>query len=378
MKNSLDLNKDKIRVLQVSDPQDLKLVRKSMTEMLGRAYDTLKPDLVVFTGDNILGNHLLDARFGTRPVAFGKEATLESMKGALDRILEPVNSRKIPFAMIYGNHDDMNCITKEEQMEIYRSYEYCMQGNTDNPGLDCDTYAVDILFGGKKKFILYMFDSAWQDKDENRQCHTGIKPEAVSWFKSYNEQNKTNGGEPVSAIAFLHVPLKEQNFLLKECAPDEKGAVDCGGKFFILDPEKANGAFHEPVSCVETDNGLFDAFAEAGNIKAVVTGHDHRNCFEGSYKGIDIIQTGCASFRCYGSRDARGVRLFDLYPDGSYETKFLDYFDICGNSPASQVKFFWDSDENEKTKFALLGSAAAAVLSAAAAAALKHTIKKKG
>ena len=118
MKNSLDLNKDKIRVLQVSDPQDLKLVRKSMTEMLGRAYDTLKPDLVVFTGDNILGNHLLDARFGTRPVAFGKEATLESMKGALDRILEPVNSRKIPFAMIYGNHDDMNCITKEEQMEI--------------------------------------------------------------------------------------------------------------------------------------------------------------------------------------------------------------------------------------------------------------------
>ena len=60
MKNSLDLNKDKTRVLQVSDPQDLKLVRKSMTEMLGRAYDTMKPDLVVFTGDNILGNHLLD------------------------------------------------------------------------------------------------------------------------------------------------------------------------------------------------------------------------------------------------------------------------------------------------------------------------------
>ena len=41
----------KIRVMQVSDPQDMKYVRKAMVKMLDTAYDKIKPDLVVFTGD---------------------------------------------------------------------------------------------------------------------------------------------------------------------------------------------------------------------------------------------------------------------------------------------------------------------------------------
>ena len=47
-------------ILQVSDPQDLPHARKAMLRMLERAYDTLQPDLVLFTGDNTLGNHLHD------------------------------------------------------------------------------------------------------------------------------------------------------------------------------------------------------------------------------------------------------------------------------------------------------------------------------
>ena len=58
----------KIRVMQVSDPQDLQFVRPTMIRMLNKAYDTLNPDLIVLTGDNILGNHLCDARIGSRLV----------------------------------------------------------------------------------------------------------------------------------------------------------------------------------------------------------------------------------------------------------------------------------------------------------------------
>ena len=63
----------KIRIMQVSDPQDLQFVRPTMIRMLNRAYDTLKPDLIVLTGDNILGNHLCDARIGSRLVIKDKE-----------------------------------------------------------------------------------------------------------------------------------------------------------------------------------------------------------------------------------------------------------------------------------------------------------------
>ena len=110
----------KLRIMQVSDPQDMKYVRKAMVKMLDNAYDALRPDLVLFTGDNILGNHLLDARFGTKPVAGGKSATYEIMCDSIRHITAPLEKRNIPFAMIYGNHDDRNDISKNEQADIFR------------------------------------------------------------------------------------------------------------------------------------------------------------------------------------------------------------------------------------------------------------------
>ena len=111
----------RLRILQVSDAQDLVHARKAMLRMLDRAYDALKPDLVLFTGDNILGNHLLD--FG--PVRIGSVGapafTLRQMRRALANVLRPVENRGIPFAMIYGNHDDMNELSKEAQYRLFRA-----------------------------------------------------------------------------------------------------------------------------------------------------------------------------------------------------------------------------------------------------------------
>ena len=72
---NLQFKNGKFKILQVSDPQDMHYPRRSMLRMLDKAYDTIKPDLVVFTGDNVLSNHLLDARFGNKHVAEGYEAT---------------------------------------------------------------------------------------------------------------------------------------------------------------------------------------------------------------------------------------------------------------------------------------------------------------
>ncbi len=373
MTNSLRFDKDKIRILQVSDPQDLKYVRVAMTEMLDKAYDAFEPDLVVFTGDNILGNHLLDKRFGSKHFAEGIEATEKSMKQALEHILEPVQRRKIPFAMIYGNHDDMNLLTKDEQMEIYRSYSYCLEGNTNYPEVDCDTYAVKIYSGEKLVYVLYMLDSAWQDNDGERKCHTEIKPETVKWFVETNKAiKKENGNKAVPALMFIHIPLPAQKELTEPCSPnDSKAVIDFNGKACKLNPCIAKGVMAEPISDVDTDNGLFDAVLSEGNVKAIITGHDHRNCFEGTYKGVKFLQTGCASFRCYGTKEARGVRVIDINSDGSFDTQFYNYFDICGNSLKSKIKFFLDSDENEKKKLALICSLAGTSAVSVAAATVK-------
>lgn len=366
MKNNLTFKNGKIRVLQVSDPQDLRYVRPAMVEMLDRAYDTLEPDAVIFTGDNILGNHLLDARIGSRKVAEGEGPTLISMRAALSHILEPVDKRGIPFAMIYGNHDDMNVITKEKQIEIYRSYGMCMDLNTENPQVDCDTYTIELKDdSGETKYCLYMLDSARQDKDGERKCHTEVTKPTVDWLEGELQKNKG-----IPSMVFLHIPLEEQFMLTEECTADE-GIRFPDGSYHRL-KQDVSGYMFETPSVLEESNGLFDVIKKGG-VGAVVTGHDHTNCFEGTYEGIDFIQTGCASFRCYGDRRTRGVRVIDFFEDGRYETKFLTYFDICGNSPLTHIKNFIDADEWEKVKFSLLGSAG--ILAAAGTAA--HFIKKK-
>lgn len=379
MENTLFFDKNgRIRILQVTDPQDLKFVRKAMVEMLDEAYDRLKPDAVLFTGDNILGNHLLDARFGSRQVASGKEATLKVMKEALSYILAPVEKRRIPFAMVYGNHDDMNPVSKEEQIEIYRSYSMCMDMNKAEPSVDCDTYVIECKNpDGKTVFCVYMLDCAWQDMDGERKCHTDVKPETVEWYKNTSEAlRNANGGKPVPSIMMLHIPLPATLELLEECNPDEFGAIKSrNGGYCRLDPLKAHGYMGEYPAVLNDDNGLYDAILACGDVKAIVTGHDHVNCFEGTLNGIKFIQTGCASFRCYGNKSTRGVRVFDIYENGSFETKFYSYEDLCGNSPYAKARFFMDSDENEKKKFALIGFTAASAVVGTAAKLIKKLIK---
>ncbi len=378
--NSIKLNPTgKIRIMQVSDTQDMKYVRKAMVNMLDNAYDKLKPDLVLFTGDNILGNHLLDARFGSKQIASGKQATLEIMRDSIAHICEPLEKRGIPFAMIYGNHDDMNLVSKEEQADIFRSYSMCLPMNKNNPEVDCDTYNIPIMSsdGEKLVFNLWMLDSAWYNKALDK-CFQEVKPETVEWYRNTSAKLKEeNGGKSVPSLMFLHIPLPETMNLIEKCSPDAAGAINSRELGWCrLNPECARGVMFETPSILEESNGLFDAVLECGDVKGIVTGHDHANLFEGKYKGVNFIQTSCASFRCYGN-ETRGVRIFEIderEPE-DYVTYFFNYADLCGRGVGSKLRYFWDADDKEKEKYAVL--AGAAVTAAGVAGKVIKTLIKK-
>ena len=367
----------KLTILQVSDPQDLVHVRKAMVQMLDRAYDLVRPDLVLFTGDNILGNHLLDARFGTRQVAAGEEATRKAMLASLHPILWPLQKRGIPFAMIYGNHDNLNLISKEEQAAMFRSYSMCLPMNTDGDAPDPDTYVIRLADAqGRVRQALWMLDSAWYDKAADR-CYQAVKPEAVAWYRRESDALRAgNGGEPVPSLLFLHIPLPQTEGLLTPCAADAPGALRTPEGPVRLDPAKAAGVLGEPLSVLEEDGGLYDALRAQRDVMAVVTGHDHCNCFVGRQDGIDFVQTPGASFRCYGN-DQRGVRVFTLdaaHPD-RYETEMLTYRDLCGSKLPARLRYFWDADDLVYKKAAALAGGAALMIGAAVTAGVR--LKKK-
>ena len=380
---ALKFNSGKFTVLQVSDPQDLQFVRKTMVKMLDAAYDRVNPDLVVFTGDNILGNHLRDARFGSRKVILSPDGEYEAMKTAIHHIAEPVDRRGIPFTMIYGNHDDMNFISKEKQAEIWRGYDSFVGLNDSGDSGDVATFNLPIMSSDDKKtaFNLWFIDSARLDKAEEK-CHTGVKKQAVEWYiNKSNLLKEQNGGKPVPSVLFQHIPFSEMTRLNSPCKKDDYGALPLfkkgePEKYIRLDPAVADGFLGEPIDGCEENNGEFDAIKKQGDVVAAVFGHDHRNNFIAELDGIRIFQSSAASFRCYGNR-FRGVRVIEINENEpeSVKTYFLTYSELCGNGPVSRLRYIWDADGEGKKKAALIAFVSAAAITSAAAAAIGR--KKK-
>lgn len=369
--NALNFRPDgTFRILQVSDPQDLVRAKPAMLRMLARAYDDLRPDLVLFTGDNTLGNHLHDVGFVRVKTANDPAVTLHKMRRALDRILEPVQARGIPFAMIYGNHDDMNDVSKREQFKLYRAYSQCLPMNETDESLDCDTYNIPLRTSdGRTAWNLFMLDSAWNDEQGQ---HWRVKPETTGWYARTSDSLRSeNGGKAVPSLLFLHVALPQMKALCKPCGKKTAGAVRDGDGYVCLDNAKAKGVMGESISACEDDGGLFDAMRARGDVRAVISGHDHLNCFDGVSDGVRFIQSGAASFRCYGGR-IRGVREFVLRADdpASFSTRYLTYDMLCGMGLSARLRYFLDADECIALKYGLLGGAL--LTGAVVAAVVRH------
>ncbi|MBR3868830.1 MAG: metallophosphoesterase [Clostridia bacterium] len=368
-------NNGKLRILQISDAQDLHWVRKTMLLMLENACEQLKPDLIVFTGDNILGNHLRDYRFSSKKKEMSRDEEFEIMRTALAHILDIPERRGIPFAMIYGNHDDMNSFTGDEQAEIFRSYS--MNRGFENTGDLCGTYRLPVYSsdGEKQLLNLWMINTSWHDKALDR-CFNDITETQVEWFKKESaEQKELNGGNPFDSLVFMHIPLKELCNFTVECSPEEATV-----SYNDINLKKADGVFgylNEPVTPIENDNGFYEEVLSDGGVRAIVSGHDHTNDFVGEKDGIKFVSSPAASFRCYGGAN-RGVKLFEIDENNTsdFYCRTVYYNELCGDGPIAKLRWFWDADECEKKKFAVLGGIAISTAVIGGAAAVCKLLKK--
>ncbi len=355
----LKFNSDgKFTILQVSDAQDMHIPRRGMFKMLNKIYDKVNPDLIVLTGDNILGNHINDAPIGNRQNVKTKKGTLKRMRKALGYLLNPIEKKEIPFAFIYGNHDDKNCVTKNEQAAIYGEYNYCVKYNLDNPEVDCDTYNIPVYSSDSEKiaYNIWMIDSAGADDDGNNGFEY-VKPEAIEWYKNKSRTLEDENGEPVMSLMFQHIPVPQTKDLFIECDEKDSAAVKArDGKFYKLDPERASGFAFEYAETTSEDFGQLDAIRERGDVCALVFGHDHLNCFTSEIEGVNIVQTPGASFRCYGNMVSRGVRVFEIDEKDTsvFSTYTISYFDLYGKNFISVLRYIFNADEYEKVKAILV------------------------
>jgi len=227
-----------------AEMQESNIVFKRMDEVV-RAE---KPDMIVITGDIIY--------------SYPAEKPLRM-------VLEKLSSYGIPFCTVFGNHDGDWGLSKDEMTAIIHSYP----GNI-NPSDINEDYTVAIASSdgsGAPAAMLYFIDSNAHlfDGDGGFIGYDSIHPEQVEWYRNTSREiTEANGGEPLPALMFFHIPLQEYR------------------SASVTDGAAMKGTRMEPVCCAAGNTGMFDAIVECGDVMGTFVGHDHDNDYVTSKDGV--------------------------------------------------------------------------------------------
>lgn len=270
----------KFKIMQITDTHyvagDTRSDRalKNVSQML----DLEKPDLVIHTGDAI----------------FGKPA-----EPSMRQILEPISSRKIKFAVAFGNHDAQYDKTREELYEIIKSIPYSITSTTEGI-YGVTNYALTLKSPKSDKInrVFYLFDSnSGATIPDIPHTYGHIHFDQIAWYREKSQNYaKMNGGTPIPSLAFFHIPLPEQ----KEASADDEHSIMIGTR-------------GENVASPKINSGLFVSMKEMGDVKAIFVGHDHNSDFAAYWNNMFFIYgrfSGCDTV--YNDLKPNGARVIEL------------------------------------------------------------------
>lgn len=331
---SLKFKDGSFKIMQIADIQETKTPNPDTIKLLDLALEREKPDLVVFTGDQIQG---YSATF------LGN--LYDNVKECVTAFLEPLIKRNIPFTFTFGNHDNQGGLGKEEQLEIYSSFPNFVETELRNPD-DIGSCCIRIKDSKNEKdeLAVYVIDSNSKEPDGS---YSPVREDQIEWYKSTRDAI-SEGGNYVDAVVFQHIPVPEFYEVINKVKPFTKGSIEdyknykrC---FFMLDKEmyERGDFFGETPAIPKVNTGEFKAFKEKCDVFALFVGHDHNNSFHKEYEGITLGYTQGSGFNTYGPGDKRGVRILTFNENDvrSFETYTVQMKELCDFKPATPGKFF--------------------------------------
>ena len=326
----LKFNTDgKFKIVMINDTQDTDKTIKDTVKLIKSSLDKAKPDLVVLVGDNIAG--------------FWLGVDEEKVAKAIDNIVGPINDLNIPFAVVFGNHDQESGVSKEKQMQMYMSYENCIAVDEGSSISNCGTYNLLIKDskGNKNIFNIWMIDSGTSAKGGGYQS---VNADQIAWYeKTSTELKSKNDGKPLPSLLFQHIPVPEIYDLCTVVPKETKGAIQGyrtnSKSYYVLDTKKAEGKLLEAPCSPDSNSGEFAAWVKQGDILGAYFGHDHVNDLKGTFDGIDLGYTPGAGFYQYGNGVYRGVRTFELNENDlqNYKTEVLYYKDTVSSKAGTTI-----------------------------------------
>lgn len=319
-----DPNKDFV-ILNFADVQlndgDRFTEKEAYTEaLIKKSIEEAKPDLITLTGDNASG-------------------VLMYL-----HMIEILDSYKIPWAPVMGNHDGSN---GDKTTEAWVSYvlqqsEYCLY-KPGPKGMGNGNYIINITENGKIVHTLFMMDTHSSSNDtEAGKINNGVKEDGsvasgydhlwenqIKWYRWAVKGIEKLAGHTVESTAYMHIPVIEFR-TVRDTMCDF--TYDENGKKILAAPKSeytdAFGAITEggcAVCSPEGNNGFFATAVELGSTKNMVFGHDHVNNMSAVYEGIRLSFALKSGHGSYWSEDMMGASVVTVNSQGNASFSHLPY-----------------------------------------------------
>ncbi|WLF77514.1 Phosphatase dcr2 [Lodderomyces elongisporus] len=273
----LKINGDQFKILQVADlhfstgygkclepqPPSSAIGCKADSRTLkfiNHVLDVEKPDMVVLTGDQVFGSTSPDSETS----AF--------------KALSPYIERKIPFAIVMGNHDAEGSLGAKEMMGLYANMPYSVaaMGPEEIDGFGNYVVSVQGKTSTSVALSFYFVDShAYSSNPKVYPGYDWIKPNQLMYMKEEGAALRDGIAE------FEKETVKEVDQETKK--EKKKNRTHLSMAFFHIPiPEFKNfnqpmtGEHREGVTAPRYNTGARDVFQELG-VKAIGIGHDHCN-----------------------------------------------------------------------------------------------------
>ena len=313
----LQFNNGKFKIMHITDTHLDSDNVKDSTKLIELACDYEKPDLVMVTGDNV--------------TAVENKSDTEALIDSLMNIFE---SRKIPVAVTFGNHDsETGFYGREELMAYYNTFD-CSISIDDGPELTgCGTYNIPLLSsdGESTVFNIWVFDSGDYDDEHH---YANVAEDQVNWYKEKSIELKRAAGKKVPSLVFQHIIVPEVYDALEEVR--FKGAYTYAHmydktRFFRFKEGNVNfGQLHETPCCGYYNHGQFNALVERGDVLAMFFGHDHTNAFGVRNQGIDIVNSLSTRFNGDAFSTQYGYRIIEIDENDTakYTSRVVHWYDM--------------------------------------------------
>ena len=335
--------------------------------LIGKAVKELKPDLVVYMGDN------------------ARASTEYEMRAVISRITYPFSVSDTPFDLVFGNHDRECEVDLPTQLKLYREHENCYAFNADDglSGYGNHNLVIKSGDGEKDIFNLWFIDSHNLYSDRSKSYYDAVHEDQIEWYKkTAKELADKNGGKVLPSLLFQHIPVPEEYELLREAKPYEKldsvqGHKTYSDKYYMLKPE-VEGYLGEGPAVPDFNSGEFAAWKETGDVLGAFFGHDHMNDFAGYVDGILLAQCKTAGFRVYTDGCRSGVRLITLEENNpeNVQTRMYHFKDF-GLKSKSLDPYMRNVSDRQDMKLKAAGAAVGTVAAVTAAAVAANKVLKK-